>query len=91
MWAKLMNGGGMAMDRSWYHVPVYYTGLVYGTKELVVLQRTKTKAAIALRNEDKYSAGMVKHVKIMKDNKKNEYFMFKGKRVYFHPYYGHVM
>lgn len=89
MFAKNMNGRGMEMCHPWFHVPLYYTGIMFEKKELVIVNMTKNKVAITLKNNDTYRVGMVKHVPLIR-TKRGTYFMYKGKKVYLGQY-GWVM
>jgi hypothetical protein len=83
MRTSLFNGQGTEASNSWIHVPAAYAPkFLPKNKQLTIIELSKKKVVVALRNGSGFTIGMMKHLPLLKNKIKGSYFEYKGKKIF---------
>ena len=84
MKTTFFNSNGTDMNHSWFHVPMAYTKVMRGNKQLVIAEISSQarRLAYSLRNNENGRTGMIRYAAIHVDKKRGKYFLYKGTKVF---------
>ena len=85
--SSLNNATGNEMSYSYFHVPVWYSGIRDvgkngQSRELVVMEITKNNVVYSHKSDVSCRVGIMKRTKLLND-KSGSYFIYRGKKVHF--------